>query len=58
MEKELECDRCGDCGAERQRRNTAYINDEYNFVTLCPDCMEIEREYWEERWEEYYHGCM
>jgi hypothetical protein len=49
---------CERTDAVRQRQNTAYVDDEYNWVTLCPECMKENREYWDERWADYYSGCM
>jgi len=38
--------------------NTAYEDDEANFNTTCEECYELRQEYWAERWQEYYRGCM
>ncbi len=40
----------GPCGkpAKRQRQNTQYVDDEFNWVTLCPECMDACDEYWAE----------
>lgn len=45
---------CERADATYQRRNTNYVNDESNFVTLCPDCMEASEAYWAEMWQEYW----
>ena len=48
------CPACGRPGAERRRQNTAYADDERNFVTLCPSCHEENNEHWREQWQEYW----
>lgn len=55
--------RCPICGERRKdvesrRQNTAYVNDESNFVTSCGECYEEIQEYWAERWQEYYGRCL
>ena len=50
------CDRCQDFGAEKYRQNTSYVDDEQNFITLCPFCKEENDEYWNDMWEEYRQG--
>ena len=49
---------CESKNATQQRQNTAFVNDERNFVILCPDCMKKNIAYWNEQWAEYYEGCM
>lgn len=54
-------DKCPCCGeikedVKRRRRNTAYVNDENNFLTACRECQDRDDEYYAERWEEYYSG--
>lgn len=34
------------------RQNTAYVNEEDNWVIGCKLCEEESNEYWKERWEE------
>jgi len=55
---------CGMCGQwfvypKRRRQNTAYIDDEYNYITVCSECFERVEAYWEECWREYNgsRGC-
>ncbi len=43
---------------KRMRQNTAYADDERNYVVMCPRCAQINSEYWAERWHEYYADCM
>lgn len=40
------------------RQRTDYFDDKLNFVILCPKCEEENDEYWRERWDEYYQGCL
>ena len=58
----LKCDGwegpCDRHDAVRQRQNTAYVDDKQNWVTLCPDCMAQNDAHWNERWDEYYSGCL
>ena len=39
---------------ERRRQNTAYVNEESNWVTTCAECFEEIEEHWAEQWREYY----
>lgn len=57
-ENDMKCQGCGKEGAVRKRQKTAYVKDEMNFATLCPECQERNDEYWQESWDEYYAGCM
>ena len=38
--------------------NTQYANPEDNYIYSCKECWEKSEDYWKERWEEYYNGCM
>ena len=40
------CHRLG----KRRRQNTAYTDDELNFVYLCDKCFELNEAYWEKMW--------
>jgi len=44
---------CDSLNATRQRQNTQYVEDAWNWVTLCPECMKANSEHWNERWREY-----
>lgn len=47
------CD--GDDGTvERRHQNTAYVDEESNWLTSCKECFDEAEEYWAERWAEYY----
>ena len=39
---------------KRRRQNTAYVDDELNYVFACDKCFEEIQEYWKERWSEYW----
>lgn len=41
---------------ELRRMNTAYYDDTANHSTQCEECHELEWEYNNERWEEYYES--
>ena len=40
----------------KQRQNTAYVDDQCNWVHLCDDCAKVNDEYWSEMWDEYNRG--
>ena len=55
--------KCQGCGKEsidvkRRRQNTLYVDNEMNYVNLCKDCQQENDEYWTERWNDYYNGCL
>lgn len=52
------CTRCGHTGAVRYHQNTRYVEEESNWVTLCPDCRKENDEYWNDMWADYYRGCL
>ena len=43
---------------KRRRQNTAYAQDESNWVFLCDECNIINEEHWAERWQEYYSSIL
>jgi hypothetical protein len=49
---------CGRQDATRQRQNTAYMDEERNWVTLCPKCMKENDEEWADMWRDYYGGLL
>ena len=51
----MECQCCGNDGAKKRRQNTAYVNDESNFATLCNECQKESHKYWQDQWNEYYN---
>lgn len=40
--------------AYRRRQDTAYADEELNYVTLCAEHHAENDEYWAERWDEYW----
>lgn len=56
----MECQRCAKEADDviRRRQKTSYVNDESNFAILCDECQKEADDYWQERWDEYYAGCM
>lgn len=50
---------CPICGGRRndvirERRNTAYVDDELNFIFACGRCRDEDDKHWEEQWAEYH----
>jgi hypothetical protein len=39
-----------------RRRNTAYADDECNWFLACPECHEIDFEYYQERRLDYWQS--
>lgn len=46
------CDR----PAKRRRQDTAYVDDEMNWVVMCDECAKHNEEHWKSMWAEYYAG--
>jgi 3-deoxy-D-arabino-heptulosonate 7-phosphate (DAHP) synthase class II len=44
---------CNNIGL-KLRQNTAYVDDRRNFVIMCSDCFEMNQQYWEEMWRDYW----
>ena len=42
----------------RRRLNTAYVNDEQNYIISCLSCYRETIEYYKERWHDYYSSLM
>jgi cytochrome c553 len=40
----------------KRRRNTAYVNEESNWLICCGECHESDVEDYAELWDTYYHG--
>jgi hypothetical protein len=54
-----ECPFCKKIGFIVKRRlNTAYYEEESNWVNSCYDCFLEDIEYYKEQWDEYYSNCM
>lgn len=49
---------CESMNAKRRPQNTRYCDEERNWVTLCDDCMKLNRAYWADMWADYYSNCM
>ena len=41
---------------ERRRRNTAYVDDELNYLVSCGECHARDLEYYQELWDDYWRG--
>lgn len=52
------CQACGCRGAQHYHQRTQYADEASNWVSLCRDCTEENDAYWDERWAEYYAGCL
>ena len=50
--------KCRSMNATTYRQRTFYVDEKLNWATLCPKCRIQNDEYWNERWAEYYAGCM
>jgi len=53
--------KCGRCGKEHEsvwirRTNTAYVEEELNWVLECDECTEETEGFWKMMWEEHGHG--
>lgn len=40
-------------GVRTRRRNTAYYDEENNYITACAECRDEDWAYFKERWDEY-----
>ena len=45
---------CDSDEAVRYRMHTQYVNEDSNYMDLCPDCRADCDAYWKEMWEDYY----
>jgi predicted oxidoreductase len=43
---------------ETRRMNTRYEDENSNWITSCLECFLESEDYWKERWDEYYSGCL
>ena len=52
------CKGCGEDYSEneiqRRRLNTAYVNEESNWLTSCLDCFKETWDYYQELWDDFY----
>lgn len=49
---------CGQCNqqkdsVERRQTNTAYVEEELNWVTECAECFELTEDHWRMMWEDH-----
>jgi hypothetical protein len=54
---------CNCCGRyfmypERRRLNTAYVNEESNWLTSCQECYDEACDHYAELWNDYYGGLL
>lgn len=42
----------------RRRMNTAYVEEESNYITCCLSCFDGVQDHWNERWAEYYGSLL
>lgn len=49
---------CDNDGAVRFRMHTAYVDDEKNYMNLCPACQQDSNEYWQDMWDELNNDIM
>ena len=49
---------CDSIDAVRFRMNTAYHNEESNFMNLCPYCQKECKEFWDAEWKELNSDIM
>lgn len=49
---------CDNNDAVRFRMHTAYVDEEKNYMNLCPDCQKDSNEYWQEQWNELNNDIM
>lgn len=39
---------------KRRKRNTAFNDDENNYIEVCFECWQEDCQYWDERWNDYW----
>ena len=54
----VRCQHCKCFGAYYGRMNTQYVEDERNYITLCPVCWDECNEYYSELWSDYYSSVL
>lgn len=52
------CQHCGARLAQHYHQRTQYVDPKSNWVTLCKSCTKENDAHWDERWAEYYQGCL
>jgi hypothetical protein len=41
---------------EKRKMNTAYVNEEENYLTSCNKCFDSIEQHWKEMWENHGHN--
>ena len=52
------CERYFRYNIKTHRRNTAYCEESKNWLTACKECIEEDRYYFAELWNDYYSGIL
>lgn len=52
------CGRWFQFSTKKRKQNTAYVEDEKNYIVCCKSCFEDVEAYWDERWKELYEDQM
>lgn len=52
------CGRWFRTGVKRRRQSTAYVDEESNYVTCCPECFDEVEEHWGDMWGDFYSGLL
>ena len=52
----IKCCCCPAPAGQHRRQNTAYLDDELNWIYVCDRCNEDIEEYWKDMWEDYYRS--
>lgn len=52
----LLCPCCGRLSpsVEKRSRNTCYLDDDLNYLVSCLECFQMDWDYYQERWEDYW----
>ena len=49
---------CGEAARPKCRQNTAYANDDLNWVTLCEEHLQENAEHWQDMWQDYWKDVL
>lgn len=41
-----------------RRMNTAYVDEDLNYIECCNECFEEVQAHWKDMWDEYYSGIL
>ena len=50
--------KCDSQDAVRYRMRTAYVDEERNYMILCPFCQKESDDYWQEQWDDLERDIM